>query len=202
MSKVYYYAVAVGRHPGVYSTWAECEREVKGYPNAKYKKFSSENDAYSYVNSNGQESENIIETNSGYTAYVDGSYKDGEFSCGVVILDTEQNVIQMISKRYNNPELASMHNVAGEIKGSEVAIQWAIDNNIPTINICHDYEGIGKWATGEWKARTQGTKDYVAFCSNAFQQVSVTFQKVKAHSNVKHNETADKLAKAALGIIS
>lgn len=32
-------------------------------------------------------------------------------------------------------ELALMHNVAGEIKGSEAAMQYAVDHNIPEITI-------------------------------------------------------------------
>ena len=34
-----YYAVKKGRHPGIYKTWAECQKEVNGYPNAKFKSF-------------------------------------------------------------------------------------------------------------------------------------------------------------------
>ncbi len=34
-----FYAVAKGRRVGVFSTWAECERQVKGFTGAKYKKF-------------------------------------------------------------------------------------------------------------------------------------------------------------------
>lgn len=36
-----YYAVARGRLPGVYSTWAECEQQVKGFSGACYKKFAT-----------------------------------------------------------------------------------------------------------------------------------------------------------------
>ncbi len=36
-----FYVVWVGRKPGVYSTWAECEAQVKGFPGAKYKAFES-----------------------------------------------------------------------------------------------------------------------------------------------------------------
>ncbi|XP_054719127.1 uncharacterized protein LOC129228471 [Uloborus diversus] len=39
MPKPGFYAVKVGRKPGVYTTWAECEAQVKGFPNASYKKF-------------------------------------------------------------------------------------------------------------------------------------------------------------------
>lgn len=36
-----YYAVARGRVPGIYRSWAECETQVKGFIGAKFKKFSS-----------------------------------------------------------------------------------------------------------------------------------------------------------------
>lgn len=37
-----YYAVKVGNVPGIYETWDECQKQVKGYPGAIYKSFSSE----------------------------------------------------------------------------------------------------------------------------------------------------------------
>lgn len=44
-----YYAVKEGRVPGVYTTWSDCEAQVKGYPNANYKKFNNEEDARLFV---------------------------------------------------------------------------------------------------------------------------------------------------------
>lgn len=44
-----FYAVRVGRHPGIYNTWPECQNEVKGFPNAKYKKFNSQEEAEDFV---------------------------------------------------------------------------------------------------------------------------------------------------------
>jgi hypothetical protein len=35
-----WYAVAKGRRPGIYSTWPECEEQVKGYSNAYFRGFS------------------------------------------------------------------------------------------------------------------------------------------------------------------
>lgn len=43
-----YYAVAVGRKPGIYNNWDEkdgAENQVKGYPNARHKGFSTRLDA-------------------------------------------------------------------------------------------------------------------------------------------------------------
>jgi len=43
------YAVAAGRSPGIYSTWAECERQVKGFSGAKFKSFATREEASAFV---------------------------------------------------------------------------------------------------------------------------------------------------------
>ena len=104
-------------------------------------------------------------------------------------------------EKMTDKELALMHNVAGEIKGSEAAMQYAVDHNIPEITIYHDYEGIAKWCTGAWKATKPGTIAYQSFYREAVKKVKVHFVKVKGHSNDKYNDMADQLAKKALGIL-
>jgi ribonuclease HI len=37
-----YYVVWTGRQPGIYTTWSEAERQVKGFPQARYKSFTSQ----------------------------------------------------------------------------------------------------------------------------------------------------------------
>lgn len=49
-----FYAVAVGRTPGIYPTWEECQSNVNGYPNARFKKFSTEEEAKSFIASNSK----------------------------------------------------------------------------------------------------------------------------------------------------
>lgn len=44
-----YYAVARGRIPGVYHTWAACEEQTKRFKGAAFKKFYSEQDATIFV---------------------------------------------------------------------------------------------------------------------------------------------------------
>ena len=46
-----YYAVAVGRETGVFRTWEECEVHVKGFKNAKYKRFKTSAEADLFVSS-------------------------------------------------------------------------------------------------------------------------------------------------------
>jgi ribonuclease HI len=40
-----YYAVRAGREPGIYRTWEDCNQQVHRYPGARFKGFSSEQDA-------------------------------------------------------------------------------------------------------------------------------------------------------------
>jgi ribonuclease HI len=41
MAKQKYYVVWKGRKPGIYTSWAECEAQVKGFPGAEYKSFEN-----------------------------------------------------------------------------------------------------------------------------------------------------------------
>ena len=40
-----YYVVWDGRQPGIYTTWADAQRQVAGYPSAKFKSFDSRQEA-------------------------------------------------------------------------------------------------------------------------------------------------------------
>ena len=44
-----YYAVRVGHNPGIYVTWSDCEKQVKGFPGAQYKSFPTEAEAKTYM---------------------------------------------------------------------------------------------------------------------------------------------------------
>ena len=44
-----YYAVRVGKVPGVYQTWEECKKNVHGFPAPEYKSFMSIEEANAYM---------------------------------------------------------------------------------------------------------------------------------------------------------
>ena len=51
--KIYYYAVAYGRKPGIYHTWNEAKEQIDGYNGAKFKKFESLKQAENFIKGNG-----------------------------------------------------------------------------------------------------------------------------------------------------
>lgn len=195
-----FYAVKQGRVPGVYQSWEECKAQVDGYSGAAYKSFPTAAEALAFVTGIQQEKTSQQSDSQGLTAYVDGSYHSGsgEFSYGVVILRDEEEIC--FQEKLSDPDLAAMHNVAGEIKGAEAAMRYALEHGYHEISIYHDYEGIAKWCTGEWKANKSGTQAYKAYYDSICGQLQVHFQKVKGHSGDKYNDMADRLAKEALGI--
>ena len=194
-----YYAVKKGLKTGIFRTWDECKASVSGYSGAVYKSFQSEEEARSFLGLDGQKEEGV-QNPCCVEIYVDGSYNSatGEFSYGMVVLLGGQE--ETYSQSFRDEELATMRNVAGEIKGAEAAMQYALDHGIREIAIYHDYEGIAKWCLGEWKTNKEGTKAYKAFYDKAKSRVKIRFVKVAGHSGNKYNDMADKLAKEALGI--
>lgn len=208
-----FYAVKVGKTPGIYNSWDDCKAQTDGFSGAVYKSFKTAAEAAEFMgwgqSSNGKDP--IKETSSDgkiidteidleNVAYVDGSYNvaTGEFSYGVVMF--HNGLEHTFSKSFADSELATMRNVAGEIKGAEAAMEYAYQNGMKSLTIYHDYEGIAKWPLRDWAANKEGTKAYQDFYDNIKKYVDIKFVKVKGHSGDKYNDLADKLAKEALGI--
>ena len=203
MAKKKFYAVRQGRKTGVFLTWDECRKQVMGYPGAIYKSFGTEAEAKAYLGTDAaaDDVQEKISPSDAVEIYVDGSYHAGtkEFSYGMVVLIDGKE--EKFSQKMTDPELAQMRNVAGEIKGSEAAMQYALDHKIPSIIIYHDYQGIASWCNGDWKANKAGTIAYRDFYQEAKKKVHIEFRKVRGHSNDKYNDMVDELAKKALGIV-
>jgi viroplasmin and RNaseH domain-containing protein len=196
-----YYAVKQGKRTGIFTTWDECKQNVHGFPGADYKSFTSKAQAEDYL-AGTQETANpqkdrATESEAEVVAYVDGSFNEqsSEFAYGAVIF--YQGEQTHFSDKLSDPDLVSMRNVAGEIKGSERAMAFAVEKEAKSLTIHHDYEGIAKWCTGEWQAKKPGTIAYKQYFDSIKNDVNIKFAKVKSHSGDEFNDLADKLAKEA-----
>ncbi len=198
-----YYAVKAGHKPGIYETWGECEKQVKGFSGASYKSFLTKAEAEGFMglstsNSAIDNKGELKKEKSEAVAYVDGSYENSVklFSYGLVMFAKGEEL--HFAEQYNTPNLVEMRNVAGELMGARKAMQYCIDHQIKSLDLYYDYEGISKWCTGEWKANKEGTQAYKAFYDSVKDKLSVTFYKVMAHTGDEFNELADQLAKNAI----
>ena len=196
------YAVRKGRTTGIFMNWDDCKAQVDGFAGAEYKSFADPAEAMAYLGL-AESPEGEDQFPAGIRAYVDGSYdsSSGRFSCGVVIVETDVNgksETTELNSAFDDEEAAQQRNVAGEIMGSKIAIDWCRANGVKAVEIYHDYEGIGAWADRKWKANNPLTQGYREFVEEARKSMEITFVKVKAHAGNKYNELADKLAKKAL----
>ena len=200
MAKNKFYAVRNGRETGIYTSWEECRKQVEGFSGAEYKSFPTENAARMYLDIPITEDLSSDTLKNKAHIYIDGSYNahTKKYACGIVILYNGE--MKTYNEAFENAEYVSMRNVAGEVMGAVRAIQYCRKYGIPEAEIFYDYNGIGKWGDGEWKANLPMTQDYKNFVSEARKSMKITFTKVNAHTGDTYNEMADRLAKDAIGL--
>lgn len=221
MGKQKFYAVAVGKKPGIYYSWEECSSNVQGVKGAAYKSFPTLREAAAYLadfeglkedaadaDQNGRDvindridgmirdlgPEDVI-------AFVDGSYDTaGETSgYGVVLIfsDGNREELQGHFDRGYSEDFINLRNVAAELEGVKAAVTRAIDAGKKKIMIFYDYSGIEKWADDSWKANKDITKAYKTFIRESREKIVIEFFKVESHTGIALNDEADRLAKSA-----
>ena len=199
-----YYAVKIGRIPGIYMSYNECELNVKHFPNARFKSFTTKEEAIDFMKDSNniyqnKKIENIKPNLKNSYAFVDGSFNSITKIYGYGGFIFHENKKYILQGKGNDPSLVEMRNVAGEILGAQNVIEKAIELNIKEMDLFYDYNGIEKWAIGEWKRNKEGTIKYYEFYQSIKNKIKVNFKKVLAHSGIEGNEEADKLANEAVG---
>lgn len=193
-----FYAVRKGITPGIYTDWDTCKSMVDGFSGAEYKSFKTRGEAEAYL---GNAGDVMQEDTSVAYAFVDGSYNpvtEVYGYGGFLVVDGERHVLQGSD---DDPEMAAMHNVSGEIAGCVAAVKKALELGLSQLDIYYDYMGIEMWATGQWKRNKKGTIAYYEYMQSVKGKIAIQFVKVEGHSGVEGNEEADRLAKEAVGVL-
>lgn len=253
-----YYAVRVGRTPGIYYNWEACKRQIYQYKGAVYKKFDNYMDAQRFLggaeeissgtakgiwyavkegpargiySSHGemQKATGLVapenrefrsreeaqmyldgadyweravqdDIANGYlVAFTDGSFLNGVYAWGVIIMN-QDGVIKTINGKDADKAFVSTRNIAGEVLGAIGAIEWAMKNGYKKLSIYHDYQGIAFWLDNTWQCKSPIAIMYrQIYDTYYYKKIELKFTHVLAHSGIKYNEMADKLAKEAAG---
>lgn len=198
-----FYAVKVGRQPGIYKTWDECKKQVNGFSGALYKGCQTKREAEEFlsgkpmVNTDAKQSSACEDVD--VTIYVDGSFDADTNVYGYGFIAIFRNgTIKEFYGANNNTDTARIRNVAGEMLGTMFAVKYAKNKKCKSVKICYDYAGIERWVKGYWRAKNKFTAGYIDYMKKHSKEINILFEKVDAHTGVEFNERADQLAKYAV----
>lgn len=207
-----YFIVTRGSFPGIYTNERDAIRATREFRNGRknYGFTYNEDDAISsYEALSG---ETIIDYNDiklgphEALSFVDGSFnpRNNKYGCGGIVkyVDGERKMHQQTIMGSRKDKYSAMRNIAGELLGVILVLEFARKNDIKKIYILFDYLGICRWASDRWKCKTRLTKGYRDYVMRLKKRgLDIKFIKVKAHSGVEGNEMVDYLAKKSVGII-
>ncbi|HHX15817.1 MAG TPA: ribonuclease H [Fibrobacter sp.] len=188
MAKMKYYAIKSPKIKKIVTIWGECLALTRGVKGVLFKSFTNLKEAENWLEGVSQVAPQ------GLRVYVDGSFSpDFAYSgWGFVVVENDKE----IDRGGGITEFpAESRNIDGELAASIKGLEW-LKQNQRTGTICHDYEGIARWAKGEWKAKSPVALKYIEEVKPLLGKNS--FEKVEAHSGHKWNELVDKLAKEAI----
>lgn len=181
--------------PKVYTTWAECEKVVKGR-HATFKSFSSEDEAWTFAMAD-EDVDKSVKSNKAMVAYVDGSssQKTKDLGVGVVYEVAGDSTKHEVCFYGDDSLIIEYANAASEVYSAVFAIEKARVLGLDELHIFHDHQGLASWAKGLWNCNNILTKAYKHYYDNVVEDgMRVVFHKVKGHTGNTFNEIADKLA--------
>jgi len=203
-----FYAVANGNTIGIFKTWSECKESIDGFPNPKYKKFETKEEAEEFINPVP-----IIQ-NLDYYVYTDGACSNNgkpDAIAGIGIYfgpDDPRNISKKIEgKQTNNAaELTAIIETFPIIKkdlkkGKKIGI---VSDSEYAIRCATSYGE--KCAKNNWENDIPN-KELVQQVYDTYQGSNVKFIHVMAHTEKTDphsigNDGADKLANKAIGLDS
>lgn len=187
-----FYAVRKGRKKGIFTSWADCQKSIKGVSGPVYKSFPTREEAEEYLEQ-GKETPAPPDS---LIAYTDGSWFGRRYGWGAYIVNPAcDDAGEEFYGWGDDPELASANNVAGETIAALKAMEYALETGHTDLIIRYDYMGVREWATNAWKAEAPVAVQYVEGVRRFKDQgLNLHFQKIKGHSGNKGNDKADELA--------
>jgi len=202
------YAVRQGRKTGIFSTWVECEKQVKGYTGAKFKSFATVPEALVWLEegtsskTTGKHSQEKV--NADYVVYTDGScLRNPGGPGGWAAILTETSTGKSIE--LHNGESCTTNNRM-ELSAAVAALSHIMESSSIALYTDSQYlknaftkHWIKGWKRNGWKTSTGSdvkNRDLWEKLDVLFQKHQVDFHWVKGHAGIAENERCDQLAKS------
>jgi ribonuclease HI len=194
-----FYAVKIGKIPGLYTSWSECSQQVTGFPNSLYKKFTDIDAAKQFMSVSTFSSNEVD-----YYVYIDGACKaNGKPDCvasyGIFFGKNDPRNTCGLVQGYQS-------NNSGELTAA-LELYKIIEGDLETSHICICIDSlftincmsIKDWTSGKNKELADTL--YTLYSKHIGKNISL--KHVKGHTKYTDmfslgNEEADKLAKSAI----
>lgn len=141
--------------------------------------------------------------------YTDGSFHDTaelrDKTYGAIYLPSFEDGEDKWQFYTDKPMYTQSRNVGGEVLAAEFAISLIaryydkLSESGPVefkVNLYYDYEGVGKWITGEWRWKKVLTQNYHRYVWEQLRDRRIMLfpHHVKGHTGCEGNEIVDRLA--------
>ena len=205
-----YYAVSNGKNIGIFSNWKDCNNSVKGYKNALYKKFNTEEEAIDFINKTKYHKKKF-DDNPDYYVYTDGACSNNgkdNAKAGIGIffgIDDKRNVSKNIDgKQTNNTAeltaiIETFNIIKNDIKNNKRIIIFS--DSMYAIRCVTSYGE--KCYKKNWEVDIPN-KELVKIAYELYKDIlNIQLVYIKAHTNKSDihsfgNDNADRLAKLAI----
>ena len=179
---------------GIYDSWPACAAAVKGVSGARYQAVGSREQAEAMLRGEGTALE------PGLYAFVDGNHLGG---VGVVLVertaDGESEILEALGLTVDQvfagaglPSLATrpaiavalrrLRNVLAELAALHLALRLVPEGS--ALTVVHDYEGVGAWLEGRWRAKDPLVAEVVEACRALIgrRRLTVRFRHQRGHA--------------------
>ena len=203
------YAVARGRAVGIFTSWSECEKQVKGFAGARFQSFTDINAALAWLSGT---KDTPAQKNAApkavsaadYTIFTDGScLRNPGGPGGWAMVAKDMATGQVTERSAGEP---STTNNRMELTAAIEALRYAPEGTRVALYTDSQYlkNGITKWVAG-WKRRGWRKADGQPVLNQElwmeldrlYAAHTVDFHWVKGHAGNPLNERCDTLAKQA-----
>jgi len=215
MAKKKFYAVAVGRECGIFTDWATAEKQVKGYPAARFKSFPSEKQAEEWLANpvyaskkrsveKKDKPEDLYRAEPGeIIIFTDGGALNNPGPGGYGVVIVVDDTIRELSGGFrlttnNRMEMMAAIVALTEVQGCDKSIKLFSDSSYLVNGISKGW--VQRWQKNGWK-KSDGMEvlniDLWIQLIELKINLDVTFCWVKGHAGNEGNERCDRLAVAA-----
>jgi len=218
-----FYAVWAGHKPGIYTTWAEAEKQVKGYPKAGFKSFSTMHlaeEAFAKGTAAPSKQARQRKPTDSTNTSAETSTADVDIFCdGACDPNPGKSGtgIAIYKKQHLDQLWYGLHNTSGTNNTAELLglyhslmfAKTAVEDDQSVIIHCdskYSIECITTWAFG-WKAKGWKKKggeiknlDIIKPAHALYLDISDKIQvlHVKGHAGIEGNELADRMSVIAI----